>query len=81
MTDTLLDTRSETNNKIEKEKAIKARDYLKRMIDNRIITLHCGKFDKYGRLLAEFYIDNININKLMIEKGHGYSYDGGTKRT
>ena len=47
----------------------------------KLIKIKTYEWDKYGRLLAEFYIDNININKLMIEKGHGYSYDGGTKRT
>lgn len=47
----------------------------------KLIKIKTYEWDKYGRLLAEFYIDNININKLMIEKGHGYSYDGGTKKT
>jgi len=69
-----------SSNKIEKEKAIKARDYLKRIIDNRIITLHCGKFDKYGRLLGKIYYNNININDKMISTKHAVAYDGGKKK-
>ena len=38
-------------------------------------------WDKYGRLLAAFYNNNININDMMIEKGYGYAYDGGTKHS
>lgn len=69
-----------SSNRIEKKKAIDARDYLKRMIDNRIITLHCGKFDKYGRLLGTIYYKNVNINTNMIDVKHAVAYDGGKKK-
>ena len=39
-----------TKNQNEKAAAIKARDALSSKINNKIIDLHCGKFDKYGRL-------------------------------
>ena len=49
----------------------------------QLIFIKCKDFDKYGRLLAEIYVnfdDVTSVNDLMIENGHGYSYDGGTKR-
>lgn len=45
-----------------------------------IIVTHSDKREKYGRLLAIIYLDNSNINELLIQKGLAVSYDGG-KRT
>lgn len=72
-------------------KAKEARDYFKNLVKDKLVHLKCGKFDKYGRLLADIYVnENENneanlpfelwINKDMIDKGFGYSYDGGKKR-
>ena len=63
----------------EKEKGLAARDFLKSIIDNKIITLDCGNFDKYGRLLGTVYYNNMNINKVMIVNKHAVEYDGKTK--
>jgi endonuclease YncB( thermonuclease family) len=44
--------------------------------DNYIeTTLECQGFDKYGRLLG----DIPNIRQTLIQEGHAYAYDGGTK--
>ena len=69
-----------TKNQNEKAAAIKARDALSSKINNKIIDLHCGKFDKYGRLLGTVYLKNLNINQWMIDNNYGYEYDGGTKQ-
>lgn len=37
--------------------------------------IECQGFDKYGRLLG----DIPNIRQTLIQEGHAYSYDGGTK--
>ena len=66
-----------------KANAIIARDYLKGLILNKNIYLHCLDFDKYGRVLANIYTEDlgsISVNDHMIEQGHGYSYFGGTKK-
>lgn len=57
-----------------------------------LIKIKCLEFDKYGRLLILAFNENINfenldeksqfnlsINAQMINEGHGYIYDGGTK--
>jgi len=67
----------------EKEKAILARDFLANLILDEIIFIKLGDFDKYGRLLGDIYLskdDTKSINELMIEKGHAYEYNGGTKK-
>ena len=70
----------------EIESAKKAKQALKELIYNKIVILHCGKFDKYGRLLGtlytkkSFYKPSININQWMLDNNYGYPYDGGTKR-
>ena len=68
-----------------KKKAIEAKNYLKSLImnENQLVYLKCGKFDKYGRLLGTLYVeqtDEVSVNDLMIQHGHGYAYDGGTKK-
>ena len=37
---------------------------------------------KYGRVLAEIFIDGEekSLNQLLIENGHAYVYEGGTKQ-
>lgn len=48
--------------------------------NSKIIKLECFGWDKYGRLLANIYESNKNINQEMIDLEYGYEYDGGTKR-
>lgn len=58
------------------------------MSDKQLVFAKCGKFDKYGRLLVDLYL-NMNsvtngddsVNEIMVKEGHGYEYHGGTKRS
>ena len=68
-----------TKNKLEKEMGYKVRDKLREKILNRIVTVNCGDFDKYGRLLAEIEISGENISDWLIENEYAFKYDGGTK--
>lgn len=71
-------------NRLEiKAKALEAREYLKSLILNQNVYLHCLDFDKYGRVLANIYTPNLqpqSVNDHMVEIGHGYAYYGGTKK-
>lgn len=79
-------SRSKPNRDAEIAAAKEAKKYLMSLImesPNQIIYIKCKDFDKYGRLLASIYIhpdDNVSVNEIMVQKGHGYNYDGGTKR-
>ena len=72
-----------SKNAVEKAKATETRDYLKKMILDKIIILDCLEFDKYGRLLANIYLEGTpgekSINQTLIDNGFAKAYDGGTK--
>ena len=74
------------NRNQEKEKAKEAKAFFQNLVNyNHGLTyIHIHEFDKYGRLLGTFYqndsFDGKSINSIMIENGHGYAYDGGTKK-
>ena len=65
----------------EKEAAIVARDALSNKILNKKILLKDVKYDKYGRLLADVYLDKLCLNQWMLDNKYGVAYDGGTKHT
>lgn len=57
---------------LKEEKGKEARDFLKDLILEKNITIKTekDKKGKYGRLLATLFLDDININELMVEKGY-----------
>lgn len=70
------------NSKLDTKKEIK--DYLKEIVC--IVFVKCYEFDKYGRLLADVYIDYNNMNRqsiseILLSENLAYSYEGGTKLT
>ena len=69
-----------TKNKLEKEMGYKVRDKLREKILNKIVTVKCDNFDKYGRLLAEIEFEGENISDWLIENEYAFKYDGGTKK-
>ena len=64
----------------EKELAKRARDALHAVIMNKIVVLKNVTTEKYGRLLAEVYVDEtFCVNEYMITNKFAVKYDGGTK--
>lgn len=64
----------------EKTMAKEARDYLSQKILGKKVILKNVSIEKYGRLLADVYLDKIHINNLMIMERYAVKYDGGTKK-
>jgi len=64
----------------ERECAIRARTELDKLIMDKIVTLKNVKNEKYGRLLADVFVDDLHVNKYMIDKGLAVEYDGGKKQ-
>ena len=61
----------------------KVRDILK-MIEGKIVRIRAGKFDKYGRLLADVWAlteegELIKINDYLVDHLMAKRYDGGKK--
>ena len=70
---------------VEDINAILKKKQVKKMIDddnNKIITVECCEFDKYGRLLVNLFTDETceeHVNKILITENYAKSYDGGKK--
>lgn len=62
---------------LETQKEIK--EYLKSI--TCIVYVKCYDFDKYGRLLADIYIDDNqkSLSEILLDEKLAYSYNGGTK--
>ena len=78
--------KNQKNRNEEINAAKKSKKFLADLVDKKVIKMKCGEWDKYGRLLGTLIIkgnnlcsSEINVNKLMIEKGHAKEYFGGTK--
>lgn len=73
----------ESNSKNDQERilASEAKEFLAIwLINQNNLKIRTTKDDKYGRILGEIYGDNnICINKLLIEKGYAWEYNGDAK--
>ena len=71
---------SRTRDKEEKKRGLAAKDWLANQFYTEAnIELHSKGKGKFGRVLGEFYIDDININQLMVDEGHAVEYYGGKR--
>uniref|UniRef100_A0A6C0FAZ2 TNase-like domain-containing protein n=1 Tax=viral metagenome TaxID=1070528 RepID=A0A6C0FAZ2_9ZZZZ len=68
-----------TSNENEKAHAKIARDALHDKIYDKIVELKNVESEKYGRLLADIYLGDENINEWLINQNFAVKYDGGTK--
>ena len=64
----------------EIEAAKQAKQVLISLIYNKVVDGRCSGSDKYGRLLMRIYYKGRDINKLMIDCGYGYPYEGWRKQ-
>jgi endonuclease YncB( thermonuclease family) len=62
------------------DKAMCARDALSEFVFHKVVTLKDVGYDKYGRILADIYLDDVHLNNWMLQRGHAVPYFGG-KRT
>jgi len=60
-------------------RAKEAKKVVEDKILNKIVILDCKGFDKYGRILAVITVDNLNLNKWLLDNHYAVNYDGGTK--
>ena len=73
--------RTEASRANEKKAAIAARDAVRTLItDNDYrFTIQNVDMDKYGRVLADVFVGQVNVAEYLILKGHAIRYDGGRK--
>ena len=68
-----------SKNTNEKHCAILAKNMIHDHIYHKIVTLENVGYDKYGRVLADVFLDGVNIIYMLIDKRLAVEYDGGTK--
>lgn len=66
-----------TVNPFEKHAAVLSRDALIHLILNKIITLQNVNIEKYGRIIADIYLDDIHVNQWMLDHHYVDKYTGG----
>jgi micrococcal nuclease len=64
----------------EKSLAREARDKLTELLLHKQVILANVGTEKYGRLLADVFLDQLHINKWLIDNRYAVEYDGGTKK-
>jgi endonuclease YncB( thermonuclease family) len=60
----------------ERNKALEAKKALSDLILDKVVALKLGKFDKYGRVLVTVSVNNIDVNKYMVDNNYGKIYTG-----
>lgn len=63
----------------EKNQAKKSKEALTNLIFGKVVELKNVSNEKYGRILADVYLKDLNVNNWMIENNYAIKYDGGKK--
>ena len=72
---------SRTRDKEEKKRGLAAKQWLIDTLEQAgsDIEMQSHGVGKYGRVLGVLYINDVNINDLMVKEGHAEVYDGGKR--
>lgn len=68
-----------SKNENEKKHAILAKHFLSEKILGEVVRLENVSIEKFGRVLADVYHNDVNMNELMITNNYAVAYQGGTK--
>ena len=72
---------SRTRDKAEKKRGLAAKAWLAELLDSAQteIEMQSHGVGKYGRVLGTLYINDVDVNKMMVKEGHAEEYDGGKR--
>jgi endonuclease YncB( thermonuclease family) len=70
---------SRTRDLEEKARGIAAKIRLEELLGEEKFVLQSMGVGKYGRCLGIIFVDDININKTLIQEGHATEYYGGKR--
>jgi endonuclease YncB( thermonuclease family) len=65
----------------EKEAARRAKVELEKLVMQQVVTLKNVQSEKYGRILADVYLGELNVNQWLIDNHYAVVYDGKTKQS
>ena len=63
----------------EKDAAKMAKNFVYNLAINKYVRLEDIHSEKYGRILANVYIGETNLNNLLLKERYAVKYNGGTK--
>ena len=70
---------SRTRDLEEKARGLASKDWLIQKLESADVQMQSHGVGKYGRVLGTLYIDDVDLNNLMVEAGHAVKYDGGKR--
>ena len=72
---------SRTRDLEEKVRGLAAKQFVKDILKKHKneFVLHSQGVGKYGRCLGELFVNEVNVNKKLIEEGHAVEYYGGKR--
>ena len=69
-----IDTPELKGPKAKPVEARESKDFLNNLVANKQISLKRITKDRYGRTVGELFKNGLNIQKMIVEKGHGKIY-------
>ena len=69
-----IDTPEIKGKKADPVPAKDARDFLNNLLSNKKVSIRRVTYDRYGRTVSELFINGINVQELIVQKGYGKIY-------
>ena len=69
-----IDTPEIRGNKINPEEALQAKEFLNSKVKGKYVSLKRITTDRYNRVVGELFVNKINIQKLLYQKGFAKIY-------
>jgi len=63
----------------EKHYGIEAKLKLFKLLEDNEVTMVSHGIGKFGRVLGVLYVDDVNINDILVKEGYAIEYNGGKK--
>jgi|TARA_B100001758_G_C18410968_1_gene615641 micrococcal nuclease len=70
---------SRTRDMEEKAKGLAAKIRLEELLEEEKFILESHGVGKFGRCLGTLHVDDVNVNKTLVEEGHAWEYYGGKR--
>ena len=69
-----IDTPEIKGKKADPIPAKEARDFLNNLLSNKKVSIRRVTYDRYERTVGELFINGINVQELIVQKGYGKIY-------
>jgi micrococcal nuclease len=70
---------SRTRDMEEKAKGLAAKIRLEELLEEEKFILESHGVGKFGRCIGTLHVDDVNVNKTLVEEGHAWEYYGGKR--